>query len=246
MTTNMTRLSNKSQTFSSCFPEIHICYYFEAELKVSKFSSLINLSLLYPGTGQYLGTRQFSRIQKLPHTDLSSKPGESGCCLYWLWISYFNLWTWSTIPFCSACLMVGFLSSHDLVCLLPSLCTCVLQQSKVGGPPDPSDLVGSLRQCLLTSSWEGCGIRPQGPFCSFQQIRFTFICFIYWFPCNLPSGSEKKIGPTLNKVSKPLILVQPSLTFINDETEVQEVGGSDLSKFIWPISKRAEMKSHVF
>lgn len=70
-----------------------------------------------------------------------------------------------------------------------------------------------------------------------SYIGFLAIC---------PLGVKKKIGSTLNKVSKPLILVQPSLTFINDETEVQDVGGSDLSKFIWPISKRAEMKSHVF
>ena len=48
----------------------------------------------------------------------------------------------------------------------------------------------------------------------------------------------------LNKISKPLILVQPS-HFINDETEAQGGGGADLSKFIWPISKRAEMRSRV-
>lgn len=69
-----------------------------------------------------------------------------------------------------------------------------------------------------------------------------FFWFWYWFPREHASG--KKLVPLLSKVSKPLILVQ-LLHFINNETEVQRGGGSDLYKIIWPISKRAEMRSHV-
>lgn len=56
--------------------------------------------------------------------------------------------------------------------------------------------------------------------------------------------TTKTTGPSLNKVFKPLILVQPS-HFINDVTEVQGGGACDLSKFIWLISERAEMGNHV-
>lgn len=87
-----------------------------------------------------------------------------------------------------------------------------------------------------------CGIPALGSFCCFKQINFTFSVFYIGFLENIPL--EKKLVPLLNKVSKPMILVQPS-HFINNESEVQGGGGSDLSKIIWPISNRAEMRSHV-
>ena len=64
---------------------------------------------------------------------------------------------------------------------------------------------------------------------------------------NLHLGEKKQkttTGPSLSKAFKPLILVEPS-HFINDVTRVQGGGGCDLSKFIWPISERAEMGNHV-
>lgn len=56
------------------------------------------------------------------------------------------------------------------------------------------------------------------------------------------AGRGGKLVPLLNKVSKPLILIQPS-HFTNDETEVQGGGSSDLSESVWPISKTRSKKS---
>ena len=91
-------------------------------------------------------------------------------------------------------------------------------------------------------SAKAVAFRLWAPSAASKRSASLFSVSYIGFLAKRPSG--KKIGPTLNKVSKPLILVHSS-HFINVETEVQGGVGSDLSQFIGPISKRAEMRSLV-
>ena len=146
---------------------------------------------------------------------------------------------------CSACLLVVFLSSQ---CHASS--------------PFTSHIRFEIEQGLWTSrpfrahrihisvfsklcSGKAAAFRLWPPSVASNRLASILSVLYIGFLANIHLGkTTTTTGPSLNKLFKPLILVQPS-HFINDVTEVQGGGGCDLSKFIWPISERAEMGNHV-
>lgn len=114
-----------------------------------------------------------------------------------------------------------------------------LQETEAGGSPDHSELGGTLFRCfpnhlLGRLHHPGCGLLLF-QHRSVSLLSISYISFLKNFPL-------EKIGPTLSKISHPLMLVQPT-HFINNENEVQRGGGHDfprsygqlVSKLRWEV-----------
>lgn len=74
----------------------------------------------------------------------------------------------------------------------------------------------------------------------FQTDQLPF--YLLYILVSLKTSPWRKIGSAFKQCFKTTDS-NSNISLYNDETEVRAGGGSDLSRFIWPISRRAEMGS---